>query len=75
MIELSKQSGNPVPHFEEVTDSVLVTIPLKESIKHNPIMPTPSITLSERQKLILDILKDGPLNRKDPSKNERSFRW
>ena len=64
MIELSKQSGNPIPQFEEVTNSVLVTIPLKESIRSNQITPTSSITLTERQKLILDILKNGPLNRK-----------
>jgi len=64
MIELSKQSGNPVPHFEEVTNSVLVTIPFKEPIRTTPIALSSSIKLTERQKLILDMLKNGPLNRK-----------
>jgi hypothetical protein len=62
--EFSKQSGNPVPYFEEVTNSVLVTIPFKEPIRTTPIALSPSIKLTERQKLILDMLKNGPLNRK-----------
>jgi predicted HTH transcriptional regulator len=64
MIELSKKSGNPAPHFEEVTNSVLVTIPLKEPIRTSQTISAPSIKLTERQKLILNILKGGPLNRK-----------
>jgi ATP-dependent DNA helicase RecG len=64
MVELCKQSGNPIPKFEEVTNSVLVTLPLKEPMGFAQIISSPSIKLTERQKLILDILKDGPLNRK-----------
>ena len=64
MIELCKQSGNPIPQFEEVTNSVLVILPLKEPMRTSQIISSPSIKLTERQKLILDILKDGPLNRK-----------
>ncbi|HEX4068770.1 MAG TPA: ATP-binding protein [Candidatus Babeliales bacterium] len=66
MIELSKKLGNPPPSFEEVTNSVVVTIPLKEPIHTNQIIVTPSplLNLIERQKLILDILKHGPLSRK-----------
>jgi len=64
MVELCKQSGNPIPKFEEITNSVLVTLPLKESIRSVQTMSLSSIKLTGRQKLILDILKDGPLSRK-----------
>ena len=64
MVGLCKESGNPLPHFEEVTNSVLVTIPFKEPIRTTPMALSPSIKLTERQKLILDMLKNGPLNRK-----------
>lgn len=64
MIELCKKSGNPTPHFTEITNSVLVTLPLKESIRSIQVITPSSIKLTERQKLILDILKNGPLSRK-----------
>ncbi len=65
MVSLSRQSGNPAPYFEEISNSVLVTIPLKEPIHTDQTIPSPSLILSERQKLILNVLKKyGPLNRK-----------
>jgi ATP-dependent DNA helicase RecG len=64
MVSLSKQSGNPAPYFEEISNSVLVTIPLKEPIHAEQTIPSSAFKLTERQTLILDILKEGPLNRK-----------
>ena len=64
MVSLSKKSGNPAPYFEEISNSVLVTIPLKEPIHAEQTIPSPTFKLTERQTSILDILKEGSLNRK-----------
>ena len=42
----------------------MVTIPLKEPIHVTQIISSSPFKLTERQTSILDILKEGPLNRK-----------
>lgn len=64
MIELCKQSGNPIPRFEEVTGSLLVTLPLKEHLRQfaMPIKQEVKLDgLTSRQQEILKILKSGPM--------------
>jgi len=61
MIELCKQSGNPVPKFEETSGSFSVIFPLKEPLSRIPQALTPSVQLTDRQREIVEILKHGPL--------------
>ena len=63
MVELCKQSGNPIPHFEEMTGSFWITLPLREPIPRVMLTRTPSVMLTERQKEIIAVLKDGPKSR------------
>lgn len=64
MVELCKKAGNPVPHFEEISGSLWVTLPLKEQIPRTTLERLSPIQLTDRQKEILDVLKGGPLSRK-----------
>jgi len=65
MIQDCKRAGNPLPKFEEIGGSFSVTLPLKRSIRSarfiSETLQDTSITLTTRQKEILDILKQGPL--------------
>ena len=61
MIKLCKQSGNPVPIFEETSGSFSVIFPLKESLSRHPRVLIPSMQLTDRQQEIIEILKEGPL--------------
>ncbi len=63
MVELCKQSGNPVPQFEEVTGGLWITLPLREPIPRIVFESTLPAQLTDRKKEILEILKEGPLSR------------
>ena len=61
MIKDCKQAGNPIPIYEEVGGSFSVTFPLKESLSRSPQLLKSSVLLTDRQKEIIEILKNGPL--------------
>lgn len=63
MIELCKKSGNKPPRFEESTGSFSVTLPFKEPIARTVISHKPTVELTNRQREVLNILKNGPLTR------------
>ncbi len=65
MVEICKKSGNPVPIFDEITNSFSVTLTLKEPIQRVGISSkTLKIEdLTIRQEDILAILKQGPQTR------------
>ena len=63
MVELCQKSGNPIPHFEEMTGCLWITLPLREPIPRVVLTQAPSIQLTERQKEIIEILKQGTLSR------------
>ena len=70
MIKDCKAAGNPVPIYEEAGNVFSVTLPLKEPMQtiayeeSKTVNLRPSLdTLTNRQKDILDLLKNGPLNR------------
>ena len=64
MIEDCKKVGNPLPHYEEVGGTFSVTLPLKEPIRtiitKQPVK-LPQIKLTDRQKEIITVLRNGPL--------------
>lgn len=65
MIQDCKNAGNPLPKFEEVGGSFSVTLPFKEpmsTILHGQ-KRTDKISLTTRQKKIIEALQEGPLNR------------
>src|SRR3989338_4808856 len=64
MVELCQKSGNPTPYFEEMTGSLWVTLPLREPIPRVTLSPTPSVRLTDRQQEIMNLLRQGPLGRK-----------
>ncbi|MFH1254191.1 MAG: ATP-binding protein [bacterium] len=63
MVELCQKSGNPIPHFEEMTGCLWITLPLREPIPRAVLTKAPSIQLTDRQKEIIAILKQGTLSR------------
>ena len=67
MVELCKQSGNPIPQFEESTGFFSVILPLKEPVaKIKEQNVSSSLTdLTNRQKDILEILRQGSNSRED----------
>ena len=68
MIELCKQSGNPIPKFKEIAGSLSVTLPLNEPIRRIEIKAALSElfqNLTPRQREILEALKHGPLSREE----------
>lgn len=70
MIKDCKEAGNPPPKFEEVGDSFSVTFPLKKSIPSVIYKEEKKETsLTERQKEIINALKNGPLNRQQIMEN------
>ncbi len=65
MVDLCKQSGNPIPIFKEIAGSLSVTLPLNEPIRRVEITSAQSEllqSLTQRQKGILEILKYVPLS-------------
>jgi ATP-dependent DNA helicase RecG len=68
MINFCKQAGAPAPKFEDKGGFFSITLRFKEPIRY--VQPTreaqqvPSVILTDRQKDILNILKHGPLSRK-----------
>lgn len=64
MIKDCKDAGNPLPKYEERGGSFSVTLPLREPIARTFISPAPPIKLTDRQQKVLNILKQGPMNRK-----------
>ncbi len=68
MVELCKQSGNPLPKFKEIAGSFSVTLPLNEPIRRVEI-PTAQTellrSLTQRHKEILEVLKHKPLSREE----------
>lgn len=62
MIKLCKQSGNPVPIFEETSGSFSVIFPLKELLSRRPQVSIPTVHLTDRQKEIVEILKTGAMS-------------
>jgi ATP-dependent DNA helicase RecG len=65
MIQDCKNAGNPPPIFEEVGGSFSLTLPFKEpmsTILHGQ-KRTEKISLTTRQKKIIEALQEGPLNR------------
>ena len=66
MISDCKKAGNPLPKFEEIGGGFSVTLPLKEPMRtiiYEEPKPSQHITLTKRQKRILSILEEMPLNR------------
>ncbi len=61
MIKYCKQSGNPIPKYEETSGNFWVTLLLKESMPR--LLRTPAIQLTDRQEEILKILKQRPMSR------------
>lgn len=65
MIEDCKKAGNPLPIYEEIGGSFSVTLPFKEQM--STILygqkKADRISLTTRQKKILEALQEGPLNR------------
>ncbi len=83
MIQYCKEAGNPLPKFEEVGGGFSVTLPLKEPML-TVITKEPHhdlLHLSDRQKKILEALRQGPLNRKQLTDNikldlpSRTLQW
>jgi ATP-dependent DNA helicase RecG len=68
MIQDCKAAGNPPPKYEEIGGSFSVTLPLKKSIRSTRSIGEKQqnsyATLTPRQKEIIEILKAGPLSRK-----------
>jgi predicted HTH transcriptional regulator len=64
MIKDCKKAGNPPPKYEEIGGSFAITLPLRKTIM--TVMPTrtPEPQLTDRQKEIVEILKGGPMSRK-----------
>jgi|ERR1700733_1260985 len=67
MIEDCKKVGNPLPIYEEVGGSFSITLPFKEPIRTviEPVDSHKVVRLTDRQKEIIDILKQGPSSRQD----------
>lgn len=68
MVELCKESGNPIPKFKEVAASLSVTLPLNEPIRRVEVSsPQADLlrSLTQRQKEILEVLKHKPLSREE----------
>jgi len=66
MIRDSKKAGNPVPKFENEGNRFSVTLPFKKSIRtviYEEDKKADLSMLTGRQKEIMRILKNGPLNR------------
>jgi len=68
MINFCKQAGAPAPKFEDNGGFFSVTLRFKEPIRYvqdtSKIQQEHSIALTARRKEILEILKHGPLSRK-----------
>jgi len=64
MIKDCKNAGNPAPIFEERGGSFSVTLPLREPISRLIIKTKSTIKLTARQQEIINLLKKGPLSRK-----------
>lgn len=66
MIELCKQSGNPLPKFEATTGSFSVILPLRDLIPRvmfeRAVQSPVSTRLTSRQKEIIKILKNGSMS-------------
>ena len=65
MIEDCKKAGNPLPRYDDQGAYFSITLPLKESIRpiNRDISIANNYDLTDRQKNIVAILKNGPLNR------------
>jgi len=64
MIKDCKSVGNPIPDYEEIGGVFSITLPFKEPIRTIITEQAQEvIILTDRQKEILHILKDGPLSR------------
>ena len=64
MIQDCKEAGNPAPKYKEIGGSFSITLPLREPIARTVIPQISAVDISARQKEILNILRQGPLNRK-----------
>lgn len=64
IIEQSQKAGNPPPIYEEIGNNFSVTLPFRASDERAlPISNTLDRALTDRQKNIVALLKQGPLTR------------
>ena len=84
MIDDCKKAGNPLPIYEELGGSFSITLPFKEPIRTvilEQIESPKLVSLTDRQRKIIDALRNGPLTRQElvnkmKSKlTERTLQW